>query len=216
MAEINNVTGKPLPVDQNVEKAANQKLPQNAATDKGTVGRGNMGQPIGLPTADPTTQNALMPNAVTGRDVSQLAAAEKMRSSGGHSATEVLLGLNQKPSMMGVLLAPPGNLETLRHLTPSMRRKILRDLLSKQRDQIGGFVEAMREEKGSQEDSDEEEKRDENESSKLISKDSVARAKYDQRALRDLEATTKMLDLLDEFLGMQDYTLSQMGTFAQG
>jgi len=216
MAEINNVTGKPMPVDQNVEKAANQKLPQNAATDRGTVGRGNIGQPIGLPNAEPTTQNALMPNVVTGRDASQLAAAEKMRSSGGHSATEVLLGLNQKPSMMGVLLAPPGNLETLRHLTPSMRRKILRDLLSKQRDQIGGFVEAMRDGENSKEDSDEEDSKDENKDSKLILTDSIMPKKYDQRALRDLEATTKMLDLLDEFLGMQDYTLSQMGTFAQG
>lgn len=214
MAEINNVTGKPMPVDRNIEKVANQKLPTNTSTNQSSVGRGNVGQPVGLPMAEPTTQGALMPNAVTGRDASQIAAAEQMRSSGGHSATEALLGLNQKPSMMGVLLAPPGNLETLRHLTPSMRRKILRDLLSKQRHQISGFVEAMRDEENSRKSSEEEV--DDDESSQLITTDSAVPQKYDKKAIRDLEATTKMLDLLDEFLGMQDYTLSQMGTFAQG
>ena len=62
---------------------------------------------------EPTTQNALMNQVVTGRDASQQIAAEQMRTAGGHSATDVLLGLNQQPSVLGVLLAPPGNLESL-------------------------------------------------------------------------------------------------------
>ncbi len=39
---------------------------------------------------------------------------------------------------------------------------------------------------------------------------------HNQRVIQDLASTTKMLDLLDELLNMQDYTLSQIGTFAQG
>jgi hypothetical protein len=39
---------------------------------------------------------------------------------------------------------------------------------------------------------------------------------YNQKAYRDLAATTRMLDLLYELLSMQDYTLSQMATRAEG
>lgn len=217
MSEIKNVTAKPLPLDQNVEKVSNKQALQNAPTDQSSVGRGNVGQPVGLPMPEPTTQNALMNNVITGRDASQQIAAEQMRSTGGHSATDVLLGLNQQPSMLGVLLAPPGNLETLRHLSPAMRRKILRDLLSKQRDQIRHFVAVMRDEKQNQQEHSDEENQEETDSSKLLpSAKSNSSAIYNQRALKDLDAATKMLDLLDEILGMQDYTLSQMGTFAQG
>lgn len=220
MAEIKNIGGQPLPIgEQNVQKVGEDigklptQLPQNSET---SVGRGNAGQPIGLPPTDPTTQNALMPNVVTGRDASQLVAAEKMRSNGGHSATDVLLGLNQQPSTLGVMLAPPGNLEALRHLSPAMRRTILRNLLSKQRGQMRQLVAVMRDEEQHHQNPDEEnqETADENvnETANLL----LPANFHNQRALQDLEATTRMLDLLDELLGMQDYTLSQMGTFAQG
>lgn len=224
MAEIKNVGGQPLPIgEQNVQKVNDEigKLPANLPQNQGetSVGRGNVGQPIGLPSTDPATQNTLMPNVVTGRDASQFAAAEKLRSNGGHSATDVLLGLNQQPSTIGVMLPPPGNLEALRHLTPAMRRTILRNLLSKQRGQMRRLVAVMRDEEQHQHHHDEENQQPEmefanenNENAELIMPSEF----QNQRALRDLEATTKMLDLLDELLGMQDYTLSQMGTFAQG
>ncbi len=217
MAEIKNVGGQPLPIDQNVgkinadaAKILNQQLPQNT---ENAVGRGTIGQPIGAPPTDPTTQNDLMPNVVTGRDPSQVIAAEKMRSNAGHSATDVLLGLDRQPSTLGVLLAPPGNLEVLRHLSPVMRRKILRNLLSKQRGQMQLLVAVMRDEKEKRETRDEENQVLENDSQELLPANSLV---YNQRAVHDLEAATRMLDLLDELLGMQDYTLSQMGTFAQG
>ena len=96
-----------------------------------------------------------------------------------------------------------------------MRRKILRDLLSKQREQLQHFVALMRDEKQKQQDDPHEENENsESNSPKLLRADKSN--SYDQKALKDLDSATKMLDLLDEFLGMQDYTLSQMGTFAQG
>ena len=221
MAEIKNVGGQPLPIgEQNVQKVNDEigKLPTNLPQNQTdtSVGRGNVGQPIGLPSTDPATQNTLMPNVVTGRDASQLAAAEKLRSNGGHSATDVLLGLNQQPSTIGVMLPPPGNLEALRHLSPAMRRTILRNLLSKQRGQMRQLVAVMRDEEQHQHHHDEENQQMENESVNDNAELILPSEFQNQRALRDLEATTKMLDLLDELLGMQDYTLSQMGTFAQG
>lgn len=216
MAEIKNVGGQPLPIEQNAAKISDDavKTPNRQAPDS-AVGRGAAGQPIGQPTTEPTTQNALMPNVVTGRDPSQLIAAEKMRSNAGHSATDVLLGLNQQPSTLGAMIAPPGNLEALRHLTPAMRRTVLRNLLTKQRGQMRRLVAVMRDDK--RQTSDEENENEENENELPVLIPGVPSAVvYNQRAVQDLEATTRMLDLLDELLGMQDYTLSQMGTFAQG
>lgn len=222
MAEIKNVGGSPLPIgEQNVQKVGDDaaklptQLPQNSSGEA-SVGRGNVGQPIGLPPTDPTTQNVLMPNVVTGRDATQLAAAEKLRSNGGYSATDVLLGLNQQPSMLGVILPPPGNLEALRHLSPAMRRTILRNLLSKQRGQMRQLVAVVRDDEEHHQHQDEEHQQPENEALNENNELILPSEFHNQRALRDLEATTKMLDLLDELLGMQDYTLSQMGTFAQG
>ena len=230
MPDIKNIGGTPPPVDSNVTKLSddamklpNQQLPQNSPNDT-SVGRGNVGQPVGLPEADPISQNALMPDVITGRDASQLIAADKLRSNAGHSATEVLLGLDRQPSVTGLLLAPPGNLESLRHLSPAMRRSILRKLLTKQRGQMRRLVAVMGDEEGNQgRNSDEENPYEENfdgqnDALPLLPSSSPATASnfYNKRAYHDLEATTKMLDLLDELLGMQDYTLSQMGTFAQG
>lgn len=223
MAEIKNIGGQSVPIgEQNVQKVGEDvgKLPTQLPQNQGetSVGRGNVGQPVGLPTADPTTQNALMPNVVTGRDASQLAAAEKMRANGGYSSTDVLLGLHQQPSMLGAMLPPPGNLEALRHLTPAMRRTILRNLLSKQRGKMRQLVAVMRDEEQHQQNPEQENQENEAEiSTENGIKNLISPSDFqNQRALRDLEATTKMLDLLDELLGMQDYTLSQMGTFAQG
>lgn len=223
MAEIKNVGGQPLPVDQSAKKIGEEsaRLPnQSPGAGETSVGRGSAGQPVGLPDVDPTTQTALMPDVVTGRDASQLISAEKMRSNAGNSATDVLLGLNQQPSASGVLLAPPGNLEALRHLSPQMRRTVLRNLLAKQRSQMRGLVAVMRDDKQEQQQTPDENNQDaaENESGAetFLPIPVSAAGFYNRRAVQDLEATTRMLDLLDELLGMQDYTLSQMGTFAQG
>lgn len=224
MADIKNVGGAPLPVDQNAKKIADDagRLPNQTPGGAGetSVGRGSAGQPIGLPNAEPTTQTALMPDVVTGRDATQLISAEKMRSNGGGSATDVLLGLDRQPSTAGVLLAPPGNLEALRHLSPQMRRTVLRNLLTKQRGQMRGLVAVMRDEKDERRAPPRDDENAENDGdSEIFSLPPPAASAvsfYNRRAVEDLEATTRMLDLLDELLGMQDYTLSQMGTFAQG
>lgn len=227
MAEINKIPNQTLPVnEQQVRKAAEtaDKLPAQIPTDgnaQGSVGRGNAGQPIGIPQQSPLTQNALMPEAVTGRDLSQLVAAEHLRANGGVSATDVLLGLNQQPSILGGLLAPPGNLEALRHITPTMRRKILRELLAKQRTQMCRLVAIARDDEQHQQ--EEERQQYENENFELAENNLTAAPLpanalgfHNQRVYQDLASTTKMLDLLDELLNMQDYTLSQIGSFTQG
>lgn len=216
MAEINNLNSQLPPVNQNGGKIndATLKSPTAPTEQNGetAVGRDGVGQPIGLPTNDPATQTTLMPNVVTGRDASQLIAAEKMRSNAGYSATDVLLGLHQQPSVVGVLLAPPGNLEALRHLSPAMRRSRLRNLLSKQRDQMRQLAAVMRDEQDQPRQQQQNSQSDDEPNDAL----QLLPGKISRTALQDLEATTKMLDLLDELMGMQDYTVSQMGTFAQG
>lgn len=221
MAEINRIPSQPLPPGEQVQKAAEAAEKLSAQIPQGgdnSVGRGGAGQPLGLPQQVPLTQNALMPEAVTGRDATQFLAADKLRANGGAAATDVLLGLNQQPSMLGGLLAPPGNLEALRHLTPAMRRNILRNLLAKQRDRMRRLVAVARDEERHHEQDD----RDENGSQLIASESLLPVATEDEagfrngRVYRDLASTTRMLDLLDELLNMQDYTLSQMGTFAQG
>lgn len=226
MAEINKVPNQTLPVgEQQVQKAAEaaDKLPAQIPPEQAgenAVGRGNVGQPLGLPPQTPLTQNALMSEVVTGRDLSQLVAAEHLRSNGGISATDVLLGLNQQPSMLGGLIAPPGNLEALRHLTPSMRRNVLRTLLSKQRNQMRRLVAVARDEEQHHQQDDEQNENEEPNASENLLPASVnlsgELAFHNKRVYQDLASTTKMLDLLDELLNMQDYTLSQIGSFSQG
>lgn len=223
MAEINKIGGQPIPSgEQQTQKAADAaqklpaQLPPDASGDQSAL-RGNAGQPVGLPQKVPLTQSSLMPEAVTGRDATQLLAADKLRSNGGVSATETLLGLHQQPSILGGLLAPPGNLEALRHLTPTMRRNILRTLLSKQRGQMRRLVAVARDEEQHQQ-HEEQPENAESETPENITAPvpNIAPSFHNRRAYQDLASTTKMLDLLDELLNMQDYTLSQMGTFAQG
>ena len=222
MPEVNKVGNQPLPVsEQSIQKpnGAIDILPGQLPPDTGAdqnVGRGSIGQPVGVPPKTPLTQNALMPEVVTGREASQLIAAEKLRSNGGVSATDVLLGLNRQPSVLGGLLAPPGNLEALRHLSPVMRRKILRNLLSKQKNQMRCLVAVARDEKQHQQEEQREQPDDVENILPAAQTDPNELEFYNPRVYKDLASTTKMLDLLDELLNMQDYTLSQMGTFAQG
>ncbi len=222
MPEVNKVGNQLLPVSkQPIQKPndAINKLPAQLPPDTGAdqnVGRGSIGQPVGVPPKTPLTQNALMSEVVTGRDATQFIAAEKLHSNGGVSATDVLLGLNQQPSVLGGLLAPPGNLEALRHLSPTMRRKILRNLLAKQKNQMRRLVAVAREEKQHQREERNEQSNDTENLPPIVKNDPNELEFYNPRVYQDLASTTKMLDLLDELLNMQDYTLSQMGTFAQG
>lgn len=221
MAEVNKIGNQPLPVsEQQVQKpqGATEKLPAQLPEQGGeqNVGRGTIGQPVGVPPKIPLTQNALMPEVVTGREASQLIAADKLRSNGGVSATDVLLGLNRQPSVLGGLLAPPGNLEALRHLSPTMRRKILRTLLAKQRSQMRRLVAVARDEKQHRQEEQDEPTNESENLTPIAENNSNELDFYNRRVYQDLASTTKMLDLLDELLNMQDYTLSQMGTFAQG
>ena len=226
MAEIGKIPGQNLPVgEQQIQKPndAAQKLPAQippGQSGENAVGRDSSGQPIGVPPQTPLTQNELMSEVVTGRDLSQIVAAEHLRANGGISATDVLLGLNQQPSMLGGLLAPPGNLEALRHLTPPTRRKILRDLLSKQKNQMRRLVTVARDDEQHQQ---QDEQPPENEIAETVEEVNSIQPQretslgfHNQRVYQDLAAATKMLDLLDELLNMQDYTLSQIGSFSQG
>ena len=219
MPEVNKVGSQLPPInEQTIQKPSDAaKLPEQGGDQN--VGRGNVGQPVGVPAKTPLTQNALMPEMVTGRDATQVIAAEKMRSNGGESATDVLLGLNRQPSVLGGLLAPPGNLEALRHLSPAMRRKILRNLLAKQKTQMRRLVAVARDDERHQQQEDEQRELEESSDAENLSPVAVnnpALGFHNRRVYQDLASTTKMLDLLDELLNMQDYTLSQMGTFAQG
>jgi len=152
-----------------------------------------------------TEDSAKIPEVAALSDMPSI-AAEKLRSNNGYSATDILLGLNLQPSTLGILHAPPGNVEALRHLTPLMRRTILRNLLSKQREKMRELGDVMRDKK----------QNPESENTKNSNNDLISADFQNRRALQDLQATTRMLDLLDKLLEMQDYTLSRMGTFAQG
>lgn len=223
MPEIGGVRGGVPPQDQT--QAANRadrpldgvNAPHDA-TDAPVGLRGALGQPTGMPAPVLPGQVNVLPDVLAGRDASQLTAAEQMRATGGTSATDALLGLDRQPSLMGALLAPPGNSEALRHMTPTMRRTIMRTLLDKQRAQMRNLARLMRQQGRDDEDAaggDEEEsggfvnELDDNNSSKV---DEAQRA----RARHELTNAARMLDLLNELLVMQDYTISQMGTFSQG
>lgn len=170
---------------------------------------GPLGQPTGMPI--PGGTGPAMPDVLAGRDPSQLIAAEQIRVAGGGTVTDELLGLNLQPTMAGALMAPPGNTDFLRHLTPVMRRNAVRELLSKQREQMRRLATRL------QIGSDDQKRRD--------SRDSEYDSP-DEREMSDelpngreylqLAAAARMLYLVEELLAMQDYTFSRMGTFSKG
>ncbi len=158
----------------------------------------------------------VLPDAVVGRDPMQTETAKQMSALGGVSATDRLLGLDLRPTMTGLLAAPPGNSEFLRHLSPQVRRTIMRKMLNKQRERmrrLARYLRDRRDEREENNDTDEFER----ESFLAVISDPV---ELDQnqisRATKELEKTALMLNILDEMLAMQDYTISQIGTFSQG
>lgn len=224
MAEIGRVGGGGVsPQNQNAtggDQAATSINPANAPLAGEAVRSGAVGQPTGLPPPVAPQTGGVLTDVLAGRDPSQMVAAERMRATGGaSSATEELLGLNRQPSILGAFGAPPGNTEILRHMTPTMRRTIMRNLLQKQRARMRHLSQLMR--------------RDERNGEEQAGEDSeeqeyggFAHAMFEEqpsldeavlhRARHELHTTARMLDLLDEMLAMQDYTFSQMGTFSQG
>jgi hypothetical protein len=155
-------------------------------------------------------QPRILPDVLAGRDPSQLKAAELLRDAGGVSATEKLLGLDLQPSIVGAFSAPPGNSEALRHMSPTMRRTAMRNLLQKQRERMHRLESRLQREedegRGERDDSSDYALGDKSESgpSQLV------------RARRELGHAVLMLALLEDLLVMQDYTVSQMGTFSKG
>ena len=182
---------------------------------------GTLGQPTGLPAAPLAPGQSVLPDVLAGRDPSQLIAAEQMRARGGAAATDELLGLNRQPTVMGALGAPPGNGEALRHMTPTMRRAVMRGLLDKQREKMRRLAYALRREHDAGEGGGGEQssERDGGQGGygRELSGALVALDEAQLESVRlELGSTARMLDLLEELLAMQDYTISQMGTFSHG
>ncbi|MBS1795831.1 MAG: hypothetical protein JSS81_18395 [Acidobacteria bacterium] len=179
--------------------------------------------PVGQPNeartpVDPAklpSEAKVLTDAAAGRDSSQLEAARQLTSLGGVSATDRLLGLDLRPTMTGMLAAPPGNTEFLRHLSPQARRTIMRKMLNKQRERMRRLARYLRDRRD--ENSGDEGGDAEGESFLEVIAEPVEldRTKI-ARATGELEKAARMLNILDEMLAMQDYTISQMGTFSQG
>jgi hypothetical protein len=174
-----------------------------------------------MPAAPLAPGQKVLPDVLAGRDPSQLAAAEQLRARGGASAVDDLLGLNQRPTLMGALAPPPGNSEALRHMTPTMRRTAMRNLLDRQRGSLRGLAQLLRRERDGEDDGRRGDEQEQSFADELVVAETAsARAplgeEQAERARLELGSAAQMLDLLSELLAMQDYAISQMGTFSQG
>jgi hypothetical protein len=207
--EIGNLTNNQIadsdvpPVSQSNAKAGQTQFPVGQPTETR--------QPV-----DTALQpgQKLVSDAVAGRDASQLDAARQLTSLGGVSATDRLLGLDLRPTMTGVLSPPPGNVEFLRHLSPQARRTIMWKMLNKQREKMRRLARYLRDRRD-EASGDGGENEGETFLEVISEPVELDRAKL-QRATGELEKAARMLNILDEMLAMQDYTISQMGTFTQG
>lgn len=185
---------------------------------KSSSGRAAGAGPVGKPADSQKTGAELRPgekilgDAVTGKEASQLEAAQRLSGLAGASATERLLGLDLRPTMLGALVAPPGNSDFLRHLSPTMRRTIMRNMLSKQRKRMRRLARFLRDERDQQQ----EDQDDEQGFLEAINGSADIESENLVKAIEELGKTAKMLDVLDELLALQDYTISQIGTFSKG
>jgi hypothetical protein len=110
---------------------------------------------------------------------------------------------------MGAFSPPPGNSEALRHMTPTMRRTAMRNLLHKQRERMLRLESRLKRE--------EEEDREGSDNNGYDPGDPQNGGSFElRRARRELDHTFLMLSLLENLLLMQDETISQMGTFSKG
>ncbi|NNE65825.1 MAG: hypothetical protein HKN33_04600 [Pyrinomonadaceae bacterium] len=218
MAEVRNVLRNGAEVKNLTDgKVADRDVPGVQKAVSGTTS--GTGKPVGQPDeaqrpqAEVRSGDGVRNEAVKGKEASQLEAAQRLSSLGGASATERLLGLDLKPTMLGALVAPPGNNDFLRHLTPTMRRTIMRNMLARQRKRmkrLARFLREEREQHNQGENSDEESFLEAVASPMELSESDL------NRAIGELGKSARMLDVLDELLVMQDYTISQIGTFSQG
>jgi hypothetical protein len=217
MSQIKGVSGNvPDPLQAKTTPTESQANRQTANLDPQTtmipVGpTGEMGQPVGLPLPGTPGQNQFLPDVLTGRDPSQLNAAQLLRESGGVSATDKLLGLDKQPTILGAFAPPPGNSEALRHMTPTMRRTAMRLLLSKQREKMRRLAIFLQEDDYGEDEESQRQPREESEDETAL-----LTTKQHLRARDELQHAAGMIDLLEELLAMQDYTISQMGTFSKG
>lgn len=169
--------------------------------------------PAATPAATPPQQKPVLLDVLAGRDPSQTIAAEHLRLAGGASATEILLGLDQAPPIVGPFVVPPGNGEALRHLSGPVRRSMLHSLLLKQRErtrQLSQLLHAEDSEAGDEDNSDQSDENDQLAATEPLRNPELRRARD------ELSCSLRMLDLLEDLLSMQDYTISQMGTFSKG
>lgn len=208
--EVNNLT------DNQIRDREAPRVPQTGVKSNQTD------FPVGQPseTRQPIDAKALptepkvLPDAATGRDATQLEAAKQLSSLGGASATDRLLGLDLRPTMVGALAPPPGNSEFLRHISPQMRRTMMRKMLSKQRERMRRLARFLRERE--QSDEGENSESDRESFTEMIAEPIEINQTQLIKAVGDIDKTARMLDILDEMLAMQDYTISQIGTFSQG
>ena len=213
--EVNNLTQNQIG-DRDVPRVSQSSVKTNQTEFP-------VGQPTGtqppVDTANLPPGQKILPDAVTGRDGTQLEAAKQLSSLGGAAATDRLLGLDLRPTMTGALTAPPGNSEFLRHLSPQMRRTIMRKMLSKQRERMRRLARFLRErhdESANGESGDNDAHEDRESFLEVISEPMELDRTQITRATGELDKAARMLDILDEMLTMQDYTISQIGTFSQG
>ena len=201
MAEVRGIPDSTLPVSQKIDdpiRRAPTPTGQPAVPEVPTGPPGPLGQPTGMP----VTPGRVLPDVLAGSDPSQLRAAELLRERGGVSATDKLLGLDRQPSILGAFSPPPGNSEALRHMTPTMRRTAMRNLLQRQRERMLRLESRL--------------KREEEEEHEESDDPGDGRSFELRRARQELEHSVQMLSLLENLLVMQDETISQMGTFSKG
>jgi hypothetical protein len=177
--------------------------------------------PVGQPgeTERLPQSQKILTDATVGRDATQTETAKQMTLLGGISATDKLLGLDLRPTMTGALAPPPGNSEFLRHVSPQMRRTIMRKMLNKQRERMRKLARYLRDRRDETENGNGEEDREsflEVIAEKMLAEEYNTDQNQILRATGELDKTARMLDILDEMLAMQDYTISQIGTFTQG
>lgn len=150
--------------------------------------------------------------------LSEEETAKQLTFPGTTSATDRLLGLDLRPTTLGILAPPPGNIEFLRHVSPQTRRAIMRKMLDKQRERMRKLAHYLLDLQD-ESDNDGEESREsflEVVAEKMRSEEYNADKNQILRAAGELDKTARMLDILDEMLAMQDYTISQIGTFTKG
>jgi hypothetical protein len=158
----------------------------------------------------------ILRDPLSGRDPGQINAARQLADLGGATALDRLLGLDLRPTVTGLLAPPPGNSEFLRNLSPQMRRSIMRKMLGKQREKMRRLARFVRKHNDGEGDRDGTREEMRESFIDVISEPTSFSTEQLSQAAAELDRAARMLDILEELLAMQDYTISQMGTFAQG